>query len=480
MADLYTIEGSKLRLNFHRGQWKAWQSDRRFIAVLAGTQGGKTSYGPWWLWREIHKRGAGDYLAVTSTYDLFKLKMLPVLREVFERVLKCGRYWAGDRILEIADPSTGKFWAKSPTDPMWARIILRSAESESGLEATTAKAAWLDEAGQPQFQITTWEAILRRLSLNLGRALLTTTVYNLGWLKRAVYERWRTGDPNFEVVQFDSTENPQFPKEEAERAKASMPLWRYDMQYRGRFTRPAGLIYDSFDEALHSIPRINIPDRWPRYLGLDFGVVNTAATFYANEPGTRKLYLYRTYKAGGRSAAEHAFSMLKGEPGIPTCVGGSWSEDNWREEYRLGGKVAGEEVPGLPVMEPDIKEVEVGIDRVYGAHKRGEILVFDDLDDYLDEKRSYSRVLDAGGEPTDKIEAKETYHLIDSERYIVGWFFGAGEPSISGPGKVLTPERRTPIEAGGRGGPADRNSRRDRDEGRDVKGGRDRYGSGRR
>lgn len=34
------------RLNFHPGQERAWRSTRRFVVVLAGTQGGKTSFFP--------------------------------------------------------------------------------------------------------------------------------------------------------------------------------------------------------------------------------------------------------------------------------------------------------------------------------------------------------------------------------------------------------------------------------------------------
>jgi hypothetical protein len=75
---------------------------------------------------------------------------------------------------------------------------------------------------------------------------------------------------------------------------------------------------------------------------------------------------------------------------------------------------------GFPVREPDIKEVELGIQRVYGAHKREDILVFDDLHGYLDEKLRYARKLDPNGEPTEDIDAKETYHLLDAERYIMG------------------------------------------------------------
>src|SRR5205823_5064075 len=103
----------------------------------------KTSFGPWWLHREIERCGPGDYLAVTSTFDLFKLKMLPTLCEVFEQILGIGRYWSGDRVIELCDPATGKFLARRSQDTMYTRIILRSAEAKSGLESTTSKAAWL-------------------------------------------------------------------------------------------------------------------------------------------------------------------------------------------------------------------------------------------------------------------------------------------------------------------------------------------------
>lgn len=411
-ATLWTIQDNKLDLRLHPGQARAWDSTRRFVAILAGTQSGKTSFLPWWLWREIERCGPGDYLAVTSSYDLFKLKFLPAIRETFEHALRRGRYWSGDRVLELADPTTGKFLARRADDPMWARIVLRSAESATGLESATARAAILDEAGQDSFTLDAWHAVLRRLALHRGRVLLGTTLYNLGWLKREVYDRWRDGNPDYDVIQFDSTENPEFPADEARRARATMPLWQYNMQYRGRYERPAGLIYDSFDEAEHVVPRFAVPLDWPRYLGLDFGGVNTAGLFLAREPGTGRLYAYREYWHGGRTARQHAAALLAGEPGVPTCVGGARSEGQWRDEFRAAG---------LPVREPDIRDVELGITRVYGVHARGGLYVFSDLANYLDQKRSYSRALDALGQPTTAIDQKPSYHLLDAERYIVGW-----------------------------------------------------------
>ena len=67
---LVEVVNGKARLNLHDGQIRAWESKKRFIFITSGTQGGKTSFGPWWLWREIQIRGPGDYLAVSATYDL--------------------------------------------------------------------------------------------------------------------------------------------------------------------------------------------------------------------------------------------------------------------------------------------------------------------------------------------------------------------------------------------------------------------------
>jgi hypothetical protein len=419
-SSLYELIDDEIEFDFHDGQERAWESESRIVAVLAGTQAGKTIFGPWWLAREIEDKGPGDYIAVTSTFDLFKLKMLPAIREAFEHVSQCGRYWAGNRIMEIADPN-GRFLAKNADDPMWARIILRSAESGGGLESGTAKAAWLDEAGQKNFTLETWQAILRRLSLSMGRLLLTTTLYNFGYLKTEVYDRWKSGNPGYEVINFRSIDNPVFPREEWERAKREMQPWLFAMQYEGRYERPAGLIYDSFIDDYrpvgHKCPRFAIPSEWDRYLGLDFGGVNTAGLWYANEPGTSRYYLYREYPEQGRSAAgrtakEHVRELRRDEPFPVACVGGSPSEEQWRDEFKAAG---------LPVMAPDQGNVEVGIGRVYGAHRRSEIIVFDDLHGYLNQKRSYSRVLDSSGQPTEEIEHKNIFHYMDAERYVIGW-----------------------------------------------------------
>lgn len=433
MNDLTEItEDGRLRMHFHCGQWQAWESTARFIGIIAGTQSGKTSYGPLWLYREIQQRGRGDYLVVTPTFALLEKKALPEFLKHFQRRLKVGTY-VGSPVRKFTFSEEGSIRTFGSYDPDNPTVIFFGyAEDPESLESATAKAAWLDEAGQKKFKLGSWEAIQRRLSLAQGRALITTTPYDLGWLKQQIYDRWKAGDPLYEVVRFDSTENPQFPQEEFERAKASLPDWKFNLFYRGIFTRPAGMIYDCFDEDKHKCKRFEIPAQWPRFCGLDFGGVNTAGVLYAEDPATRpqgaaigsgKWYAYAEYKAGGRSAAEHCYYLNRIEPRISICAGGSWSEDQWRNEFGKGGEVeingTKMRVNGITVQKSPIKDVEVGIDRVYGAHKRDQIVVFDDLRGYLEQKLSYSRELDDEGNPTEKIEDKETFHFMDAERYIV-------------------------------------------------------------
>jgi len=407
----------KLELNLHWGQFRAYRSERRFVAVVAGTQSGKTSFGPFWLYREIQQAGPGDYLVVTPTFQLLERKALPELKRLFERQLRLGRYVASpSRRFEFSAEGSRKcFGSYDPDTP--TTVWFGYAEDPESLESMTAKAAWLDEAGQRKFKLQSWEAVLRRLSLSRGRALLTTTPYDVGWLKQQLYDPWRAvggAHPEIDWVNFDSTQNPLFPQAEWERAKATLPRWKFDLFYRGLLVRPAGLIYDSFRDELqphgHLCGRFPIPADWKRLLGLDFGQVNMAAGFYAQHPESKVLYLYRTYHTGGRSVEKHVEALLRGEPGIPSAVGGATSEDEWRRKFAAAG---------LPVTQPSISEVEVGIDSVYAAHAEGQIIVFADLMEYREQKVTYSRELDLNQEPTEKIADKHTFHLMDAERYLI-------------------------------------------------------------
>jgi hypothetical protein len=410
----HVTDDGALSLDFHPGQWDVWDSTKRFVFVTAGTQGGKTSFGPHWLHREIYHpdigRGPGDYLAVTGAYDLFKLKMLPAIRDVFEHVTRQGRYWAGDKVIELRDPDTGLFWAKRSDDPMWGRVILRSAETKGGLESSTANAAWLDECGLDSFTSETYRAIRRRLSLTRGRILGTTTLYVLyNWLRR-LYDDWQTGRADIEFINFSSIINPSFPKDEYDQAITEMPEHVINMQYRGIYDKPPGMIYDAFDSELCEIPPFSIPDYWPSYGGMDYGGVNTVCLRLRQNPDNDVFYLTHEYHEGGRTAKQHAADLLSWR--CKLWYGGAKSEGQWRDEFRAAR---------LPVKEPKVSDVWVAINRVYGEMKKDNLFIFDTCDKILGQIGSYSRKMNkATGEPIpDQIANKNEYHYLDALRYVL-------------------------------------------------------------
>ncbi len=409
-------------MNFHEGQKRAWDSQKRIVAVIAGARAGKTSFGAWWFLREMHNRGAGDYLVAAPSYQLIDKAAGPELEYVLSRLYHLGKMRRHPWRFEFDEAAITRFWPQPPRRP--PRIIFGHADKPESLAAMEVKAAWLDEAGQSGFKLDSWEEVQRRVAIDEGRILISTTPYSLNWLKTRIHDPWqearnRGGEhPEIDVITFDSAANPAFPLAEMERALRTLPRWKYDQFYRGKFTRPAGLIYDAFDESKHVIRRCRVPSHWPRYLGVDFGERNTAAVFLAavldaNQRPTGHYWLYREYYPAQRlGSEEHVRALLEGEPGIPYAVGGSGSEDSWRERF---GRVA------LPIAEPPVRDVEVGIDAVYALFRRNALFVFEDCTGIRDELLSYSRVLNDQGEPTARIEARETYHRADSLRYIASY-----------------------------------------------------------
>ena len=419
----------ELILRLHPGQSKIWVADGypektvRIVCLQCGKQYGKTCLGPHWLDREMDREGPGDYGAVTATFPLLQEKMLPELLEVFVRVLKKFSYKTGDRIFESHERLRGA--------PAY-RILVKSAHNPESLASGTWKAVWLDEVGQSQFPRQSWEEVNARVAIAQGHIFCTTTVYVFGWYKYEIYDRWMAGDRSIAIIQGDSKDNPVFPIEEYERQRNILPAWKFDMAFRGRFTNPAGLIYDSFNTDICLVPRsqfdIQNHNAWPCFVGHDFGPNNTAAIWYKRDP-SGYLWAYREYHEGGVENFTHAQrwqDLSRGE-NIIMRVGGARAETGFREACGAAG---------WQIAEPKEFGVEAGIDIVYGLHKNNRIFVVNDHDKYIAEKTSYARVLGDDNLPTDKIADKSRFHLMDAERYILS-HMGPERADLNDTAKVI-------------------------------------------
>jgi hypothetical protein len=199
--------------------------------------------------------------------------------------------------------------------------------------------------------------------------------------------------------------------EEFERARDTMPAWRFEMFYKGLFTRPAGLIYDSFDPDIHVIDGEVPPVKWPRYVGLDFGAVNTALLWCAHSRESDHYVIYRESLSGGQSTREHAAKAKALASGYN--MGGWWGGAASEDQQRMDWSAA-----GIPVRRPPVKDVEAGIDRVTRLLKERRLYVHRSCKGLIDEFGSYRRKLNENGQPTEDIEDKRSYHRLDALRYL--------------------------------------------------------------
>jgi phage terminase large subunit len=187
---------------------------------------------------------------------------------------------------------------------------------------------------------------------------------------------------------------------------------RLQRLYHGLWAAPEGAIYDVFDETKHKVTAFPVPNMWPRAVGIDpFGAF-VAALWIAFDPKAGILNVYREYlEPFGLTVAGHSENIKKltGAEPIFAWVCGAKSERAWRNEFKAAG---------LPVIEPPIHEVWLGIDRVYQLLAEFRLVIHDTCPGLLSEIGGYRRVTDSDGTPTEKIERKEDYHLLDALRYV--------------------------------------------------------------
>lgn len=431
----------------HRGQEEAWFAKEAIVAIFAGWQSGKSVAGPPMLLREMQDRGPGDYAVLAPTYPLLRKKALPELLRYMRSKLKDGTdfvFKSGDLEIHILPPGGAKMWR----DGGEAVIYLVNANNPQAVEAFTAKSIWIDEPGQIPDE--TWESVQARVAVEEGRIFLTSRPYDHNWYVREIWDK-REIDPRLKVVNFSSKDNPAFPDAEYYRQKALLPWWKFRMKYDGIPTKPAGAIYPCFEplyvdgegnptgqqtkttsyfskpiEIVHLganvCKRFDIPKEWRRFSGHDFGPVNTAAVFAAQDPVSCKVYIHRAYHSGNKTVAEHVeqYRSRSGADQEPRAWGGAPSEEKTREDY---GR------QGWPIALPPIKELQEGLDRTFALIKTGVLVVFEDLANLIQELQNYSWELDDAGEPIEgKIEAKATWHRLDALRYLCSALYeGFGE-----------------------------------------------------
>ncbi len=217
-----------------------------------------------------------------------------------------------------------------------------------------------------------------------------------------------------EVFQASALDNPELPEDYRKRLLEFEGIYR-DRYVYGLWKGLEGLVYSTFNDKVCLIPRFEIDKSWLVYSGHDFGPSNSAALFYAENPGTGELFAFAEYVPESSTGIHEdvlAFKEITKGYNVIKRVGGSHGEELTRQGYTSEGWV---------ISEPKNNDRLYQIKKVQGLHKLNKVFIFNDLVNYVREKFSFAFKRD-GNETTDLIVNESRFHCMAAERYILSDF----------------------------------------------------------
>ncbi|MEK6828661.1 MAG: terminase large subunit [Nanoarchaeota archaeon] len=244
-----------------KNQFKAFNFETQFGCAVAGVQSGKTYLGAHWAEYQIQKFPTKNGIIVAPTYKILQAATL-------------NKFW------EIA-PYYRKYYKEQKGEiqlPKGGTVYIRSADNPLGIEGITAHWIWLDEGGMTS-QLT-WTVLRSRVSMTRGQILITTTPYNMGWLYKDFYLRFKEKmDSSLSFFTWKSVDNPYFSQEFYDAEKKRLPPEEFARRYEGEFRKMSGLVWDLPDEAI--IEPIRPLEEFAkkaetRIIGVDWGFRNPA------------------------------------------------------------------------------------------------------------------------------------------------------------------------------------------------------------
>lgn len=384
------MEQQEIHKTFHEHQWKVLEARQSFVAAIAGVQSGKTMVGAAWLAKRISDFPTKDHLIAAPTY---KLLQQSTLKKFFQEFPFFRQFYSiANSVIDL--PEGGKVYIRSTEDPY-------------GLEGMTIKSAWLDEGGQ--MKADTWTVIQARVAIERGQVLITTTPYNMGWLYGDFYKHWQAGDPNFLVVNWNSQQNPYFPKEEFDRIRKTMDATTFDMRYMGTFRKRHGLVYPDFNETM-----IADMDKKPAFTavigGIDWGFTNPSAVVVLGVDSDNHYWLMDEWYERGKTTDEIVHKALQ--------LQAQYRVNVWYADPAEPDRIEQAKRNGLYVREAN-KDVKLGIDVVRQVIREKRLKVKRGLIHFIDEIENYHYPEDGQPGFQKDLPMKEDDHLMDAFRYAV-------------------------------------------------------------
>ena len=336
----------------HHLQAKVHDSSARFRVVAAGARGGKSMLAGAEIVSALLAPKQHVWCVATQ-YTLAEKEFDWAVS--FLDKLEIG----GKRALSLARISNSQRGSKSLLFPWGSRLETRSCEKPQTLLGVELDLLILCEASQIPKSI--WERYLRlRISSRQGKMLATSTPNADGGLFFEMFNRAEK-DQDWARWQFESRDNPTFPRGEWETMKEEMDAKVFDEQARGLFVSRRGFV---FSLSPQNYTAQDVPVEWPFFVGVHYKPNNpVVAVFVSVRPEPRRYIVYDEIHLEGKNVLDICGEIKQRIAGRPKFLGVCC--DFWDPAIQQELKTVGFSV-GVNRKEKDIGRAIAAQKRVQG------------------------------------------------------------------------------------------------------------------
>jgi len=184
---------------------------------------------------------------------------------------------------------------------------------------------------------------------------------------------------------------------------------------KGRFASFYGAVYKTFNRSVHVINPFEIPKKWTRYRGFDFGFTNPFVCLWLARDGDENWYVYQEYYRPKTSIGEHITS-IKRLSGTEEYLR-SWADPENAEDRAELRKT------NIPTMAAR-KDVAKGIEAVQSKLKtkqngKPSLFIFRTCRNTCREMSSYSYPTGSKSRNPKDIPMQKNDHTCDALRYVI-------------------------------------------------------------
>lgn len=290
-----------------------------------------------------------------------------------------------------------------------SHIVLRGWESIENLRGQAFDFLAIDEVAMMSNFWIGWQEVLRpTLTDKKGSVLFSSTPK--GYNHFFDLCNLELNDPDFKTFHFSSYDNPFLPKDELDKAKATLPEERFAQEYLAKFQKTTGLVYKEFSRTKHLYD--NLPKgEYTKIGGVDFGYTNPAAVLdirYYNEKFYVEDEWYKTERTESQIAeyvAGCGFGAVYPDPESPSAI----------EELRRR-RVNVREV----VKNKD--SIQSGIQKIRELFLSGNLLINKRCVNLIMELETYCYDEDKDDKNRKEKPIKANDHALDALRYVIQTF----------------------------------------------------------